>query len=178
MKVYVIGHGECGKDTICEIMNELHGISFSTSSWHATPFVRGYIYADLGISYESDKDCHEDRRNHRQTWREAIESYCFDDKTRMSREIFEKSMIYSGIRSYEEFKASAHMSDLVIWIDRDVPEDPTLDIPREVADIIVDNNGSLEDLRDSAYRIGRILRSAEKTLDANRPVVDAEDFSV
>lgn len=152
MKVYIVGNGRHGKDSVAEILRGSLGLSFCSSSFFMAKL---FIYDALKVSlgYTSFEECYEDRHNHRRTWHELICSYNAKDPARLSREIFKEYDIYVGIRSNLELEEARRegLVDLVIWVDalgREPAESPeSFDINRSQADFIIDNNGSEEELR-------------------------------
>jgi hypothetical protein len=46
---------------------------------------------------------------------------------------------------------------LAIWIDRDVPTDPTVEFTPQECDFVVQNHWSLEEFHERLTRIGRVL---------------------
>ena len=97
--------------------------------------------------------CYNDRRNHRSQWRDLICAYNQEDPARLGREIFMHYDIYNGIRSRREFTAlqDADLIDVVLWVDasKRLPDssDVTMELTTEDADHIIDNNGSLAELK-------------------------------
>jgi hypothetical protein len=151
MKLIFFGFKEHGKDTACEYLENVYGVSFSSSSWYACKtFLFNQIKGRLG--YKTPEECFEDRRNHRPLWYEAIRDYNRKDRARMGKEIFASHAIYCGIRDNEEFQAltSQGIFDHAIWVDasdRLPPEDESsMNVSRAEADWVIDNNGTREDL--------------------------------
>jgi hypothetical protein len=121
--------------------------------------------AKLGVTYESLGECYADRHNHRQAWYEAIMAFNEDDPSRLSREIFDTYDMYVGIRSREEFLAARHYSDLAIWVDgfeRRPEPDPTCKILKSDCDIVLDNNGTLEEQGYKLTRLFNLLVGSEE----------------
>lgn len=156
-KLFVVGWGRHGKDQFAEYMREFYPhISFVSSSlFVAEQAVFPHLKERYG--YENVEQAYDDRHNHRAEWKQLISEYNKDDKAKMARELFEKHDIYVGIRCREELEAARELSDLVIWVDRSkyVPPEgeESMTITKDMADIIVDNNGSLAELRERARRI-------------------------
>jgi len=150
-KLLVLGYGRHGKDTVAELLRDRHGFRFISSSefvgreclWDAWG---RYRYADFDAMYA-------DRHNHRETWMQLIARYNTPDKTRTARTMLERGYdLYVGMRRLDELEASRHLFDYVLWVDRSrhqPPETGSMDITLENArpDLVIDNNGSLEDLR-------------------------------
>ena len=157
MKLFVIGQGRHGKDTAAEIIQEQYGLSFESSSMFCAEHVVTPWLEKLGITYDSLAECYADRLNHRMDWYNAIRAYNEGDESRLSAAIFDKYDMYVGIRSRIEFLASRSRSDLSIWVDarERVPQlDPSCKILPTDCDIIIDNNGTEEELR---YKLTRLF---------------------
>lgn len=104
-------------------------------------------------AYDTVLDCFEDRTQHRTLWYEAISAYNAEDQARLARGLYETSDVYCGLRSRREFHAIRNegLVDLVIWVDAQdrMPPEPIESCTVEpwMADYVVDNNGSEEELR-------------------------------
>lgn len=157
MKLFVIGQGRHGKDTAAEIIQEQYGLTFESSSMFCAEHVVTPWLKDLGITYDSLEECYKDRLNHRMEWYNAIRAYNEGDESRLSAAIFAKYDMYVGIRSRIEFLASRSRSDLSIWIEaseRKPQIDPSCKILPADCDIIIDNNGTEEELK---YKLARLF---------------------
>lgn len=146
-KIIVLGHARHGKDTACEYLKHKYKYNFVSSSMYCAEFL---IYPKMP-QYATVDDCFNDRQNNRKFWYDTISSYN-KDKAKLGREILSKYDIYCGLRNADELRAikSEGIVDLVIWIDaskRQEKEDSSsCTVQPELADIIIDNNGSLSDL--------------------------------
>jgi hypothetical protein len=151
MKLLIIGHGRHGKDTVAEYLSARHGLTFKSSSMHCAENVVYPALKDV-YGYKSVDECFNDRSNHRSEWYDLIAGYCKDDLARIGREIFEVSDIYCGLRNKREFHAIRNngLVDYVIWVDRSdyLETEPKSSMSLEpwMADYIIDNNGTLEQL--------------------------------
>lgn len=151
-RLLVLGYGRHGKDTVAEMLRDLHGFRFISSS----EFVgRECIWESWGRDRYADFDAmYADRHNHRETWMKLIARYNTPDKTRTARTMLERGYdLYVGMRRLDELQASRHLFDHVLWVDRSQhqpPETGSMDITRENADpdLVIDNNGTLDDLRE------------------------------
>lgn len=158
MKLLIIGYGRHGKDTVAELLEEL-GWSYLSSSLHcAERAVRPAMEA-IGIDYASTAECFADRANHRAFWKHAIAEYN-TPKDRLIKEILSEADIYVGLRCRKEFEAGRHLFDKVIWVDRSVklPPDPSCDLRPWDADMIVDNNSGLLQLRRAVTHLDHVLQ--------------------
>ena len=159
-KIFVIGHGRHGKDTVGEIIQEICGLTFESSSMFCAEHVVTPWLEKLGITYDSLDECYEDRVNHRMEWYDAIRDFNKEDESKLSAAIFNKYDMYVGIRSRVEFLAARHLSDLSIWVEAStrVPQiDPTCKILPTDCDIIIDNNGTEEELREKMVRLLKLI---------------------
>jgi predicted HAD superfamily Cof-like phosphohydrolase len=154
-RIILLGHGRHGKDTVAEILRDDYGLKFQASSVFCAERVMMPYFNGLQshIGYASVEDCFDDRHNHRATWFDQIEAFNYPDRTRLARELFKKNDIYVGMRSAKELQACkiGRVADLIIWVDasdRMPPEDASsCTVQPWMADYILDNNGSLEDLK-------------------------------
>src|SRR5690554_5576742 len=151
MKIMVIGHARHGKDTVCELLKEHYGLSFTSSSMFACEL---FIYNLLKDThgYSTIEECFNDRVNHRPVWHQLIKEYQGDDKTLLTKAIFSKHDVYCGNRSREEVRAAvdAGLVDCVIWVDASKRLPPegrnSMSLTKQDADYIIDNNGTEEEL--------------------------------
>lgn len=150
-KLLIIGHGRHGKDTVCEILQKHYGYRFRSSSDFCAEHLMFPLLKEKH-NYKNFKECFNDRHNHRDEWYNAISNYCKDDQTRLGKEIFKENDIYCGLRNKAEFHAmrNIHLFDYAIWVDRSdhLPLEDRSSMTLEIwmADYVIDNNGSLDDL--------------------------------
>lgn len=158
MRIVVCGHGRHGKDEFCDYLGLRHDSSSSVA-------LHKIIWPLWGISkYETREQCWNDRFNHRSTWATLITEN-MDSPLYFANHIFgDGCEVYCGMRHREELQAcrEAHLIDLVIWVDAsdriDYFEPSTsLSITKEDADIIIDNNGTKEDLWNAAASLNNVL---------------------
>ena len=152
LKLMLVGYARHGKDTVADILVETFGLRKEDSSQFAGKQVMMPYFASKGIVYPDWESCYKDRVNHRQEWFEQIKAYNTPDEARLAREIYEVSDIYVGIRRKEEFEAVKRegLFNYSIWVDRSkhAPPEPTTSntMTKEMADYVIDNNGTLEQL--------------------------------
>lgn len=153
-RIILLGYGRHGKDTVAEMLRDKYGYKFQASSVFLAERVMMPYFNSLQshIGYASVEECFEDRHNHRATWFEQIELFNYPDRTKLATELFKQNDVYVGMRSAKELQACkiAGTADLVIWVDasdRMPPEDKaSCTVEPWMADYVIDNNGTLEDL--------------------------------
>lgn len=186
-KLLILGHARHGKDTVAEILQRDYGFSFTSSSlfcaehviWeavnnptaalehHVAAGCPGLTESELGSElammrdqqYANAVDCFNDRGNFRTAWFALIAGYCYPEKERLTREIFEENDIYVGIRNKREYYAAvnANIVDGVIWVDASerVDQEPMASCTVEpwMSNWIIDNNGSEEELHRNVHQL-------------------------
>ena len=161
-KLLILGHGRHGKDTFAEMLNEKYGLKFMSSSQAASDI---FIYDILKekYSYKTSEECYEDRSKHRKEWYEMICDYNKDDKARLAKGILENADCYVGMRDREEIEEcmKQKLFDLIIWVDASerwpLEDASSFNIDKSCADLILENNGSLEEFEEKVIRIGKVF---------------------
>ena len=106
--------------------------------------------------------------NHRAEWFNLICEYNEIDKARLAKDILKNSDGYVGMRDAEEIEESKRQNlfDLIVWIDasKRLPAEnsDSFNIDISNADIIVDNNGTLEQFTNRVIRLGKIISNYGK----------------
>ena len=162
-KLLLVGAARWGKDTLAEILHEHYGLKFISSSQACADI---FIYDELKdkYGYQTPEECFNDRVNHRQEWYELICEYNKDDKARLAKEILKYNNTYVGMRDSAEIKECLRQGlfDLVIWVDaskRLPPENSnSFNITTSDADIVIENNGTYEEFKEKALRLGSLLQ--------------------
>jgi len=158
-KLLILGHGRHGKDTVGEMLSK-KGFTFQSSSRAACEiFLYDFLKPHYG--YESIEECYEDRHNHRALWYQLICEYNERDSCRLAREILKTSDVYVGMRATKEVETciTQGLFNLVIWVERDLPQEDSssFNINKGIADIIITNNGNLEELELKVSRLAHCL---------------------
>lgn len=152
-KIIVLGHARHGKDTVCEILRTKYNFSFplngGTSWFVAETVIMPLLSKKYG--YKTVEECFNDRINHRAEWFEIIHDFNKDDVTKLCRLVLSRFDIYCGLRSKEELEQLKKEENVItVWVDRskhvrrELAESMTIDM--SMADYVIDNNGSKEDL--------------------------------
>lgn len=168
VKVMVIGHARHGKDTVGELLKKNYGLSFTSSSLFCAdkvmiPAFNRILEVDSGSGpkplYASVEECFEDRHNHRKFWHDEITAYCKGDLSRLAREILAVNDVYCGCRNDREFLQAKGegVFNIALWVDASLRHKPegrdSMKLERWMADEVVDNNGSVEELEQNLIRI-------------------------
>lgn len=163
IRLLLIGHCRHGKDTVAELLKEYYGLNFISSSQACADI---FIYDELKekYGYKTPEECFLDRVNHRDEWYQMICEYNKDDKAKLAKEILKYNNTYVGMRDWGEIQEclKQELFDLVIWVDASdrLPQESanSFNITKADADIIIENNGTLEELREKIKRLGKLLR--------------------
>jgi len=156
-KLLVIGHMRHGKDTVAEMIEEITGMSFKSSSEMAAEI---FIYDELKdkYGYSSFIECFEDRMNHRAEWHDLIKNYNYPDKAKLAKEILIHNDMYVGMRSQAEIDKCIEDSvfDMIIGVfDPDKPLEPkdSFDIDLFTSSDIIIPTGDLEVVKKKVKKL-------------------------
>jgi len=161
-KLLIIGNARHGKDTFAELLNELFGLKFISSSQAAADI---FIYDTLKekYGYKTSVECFEDRVNHRAEWYDMICEYNKDDKAKLAKGILELADCYVGMRDRGEISECINQGlfDLIIWVDASerlpLESADSFNIDKTCADVIIENNGTFDEFKEKVLRFGKIL---------------------
>lgn len=146
LKISICGHGGCGKDTAAEMLAEMTPMRYvmGTSKFAADIVWEKWGKLNPHYGWKNASECWEARRDHRKKWAEIIREYNQADPVQLYRDCLAAQELLTGIRWRNEQQACrvAGIVDLWVWLDRDVPVDPTMDFGPEQCDIVIPNNGS------------------------------------
>ncbi len=149
----LIGYARHGKDTVGEILRDDFHFRFTSSSWFCA---QETIWDNWGCAmYDNIEEMFEDRVNHRVLWMQMISAYNTPDKARTARTMIERGFnLYVGMRREDELIQCRKegIFKKVVWVDRSdhmKPEVGSTDLTPDMADIILDNNGTLRQLRQN-----------------------------
>jgi hypothetical protein len=165
-KVILIGHGRHGKDTVAEMLRTRWGMRFCSSSLFCAERVMMPAFAEFGLRYSDAEACFNDRHgsspvgDHREFWYKKISEYNHPDKARLARELLAENDIYVGVRDRRELWATRLVfpDALVVWVDASNRLEPegagSINVEPWMADVVLDNNGDLEQLQLGVDRLG------------------------
>lgn len=165
MGIILAGLARHGKDTAADIVQKHFGLTFAASSEFACDlFLFDKLKDEFG--YTSKEQCFEDRVNHRERWFNEIVNFNTPDLGRLGEMIFAKHPIYCGIRNIDELNILREkgLANLVIWVDATerlgaAESTGSNTITKENADIIIENNGTLEEFEEKVFSLFALLTS-------------------
>jgi hypothetical protein len=152
-KIAILGHGRAGKDEGSEFLAKHTALRFpGSTSEIALPFVA----ERLGISEE---EAFATRHERREDWYRICNDLRKDDPLFLVRKVLAKGDIVCGLRDDVEVARLPELGvDLRIWVERDVPPDPTTKFTREDCDVVVPNTHPT-DLTPYFDRLARLVRA-------------------
>jgi|HubBroStandDraft_2_1064218.scaffolds.fasta_scaffold28059_1 hypothetical protein len=154
MKLMIFGYARHGKDTASELFTKNFGLTSMSSSRFSTERIMIPYFEKKGVFYDSAEACYEDRVNRREEWFRQTRAYNDTDLALLGRQLYSQYDIYTGCRSREEFYAmlAEGLFDYSIWVDRSkhlgVESSASSEMLPDMADFILDNNGTLEELEE------------------------------
>lgn len=162
MKLAVIGHGRSGKDSACTWLGSNTTLRYHESTSEAAAQIC-FEQLRQKYGYTTVEQAFLNRHKHRREWAEIIWRYNEPDGLRLYREMLKTNDILNGIRRAGELQAlkESQMLDATIWLDRDVPEDPSNETRPADADLIISNRGTLEELYAKLTTLAKITNVLE-----------------
>ena len=162
LRLLIIGSARHGKDTFAEILQELYGLKFISSSQAAADI---FIFDALRnkYNYANSVECFEDRVNHRAEWYNMICGYNINDKAKLAKGILAMADCYVGMRDRDEIIECKKQGlfDLIVWVDASdrlpLEDASSFNISKSDADVILENNGTFEEFKEKVKRFGKIL---------------------
>lgn len=174
MNIVIIGHKNHGKDEVADALvlalKDRHDIeiTFKTTSEIANEeFVFDCLKDEF--NYKDLKECHVDRDNHRPIWFRLISLFNRKNKAEFVKLVLSKYGVYAGLRCILELREARKQKlfDFLIAVDATdrLPEEPksSFTIPLTEAEFILDNNGTIEELRPKVNELADWLVASYKT---------------
>lgn len=143
------GPSRCGKDTAARIVAAHTDLRFRGSlSWYLAPYVAAHQGTTRGEAW-----CY--RHKHPEIWTEMGDRVRSGDPLALVRDCLEEADIVAGCRSMRELEAmrASGWISLFVWVDRDVPPDPTIEYGPEACDATVSNRGTRDELEARLRRL-------------------------
>lgn len=155
--IALCGPGRCGKDAAAEWLAANTPLVYrgSTSS-----VIAPHAAERLGLTVE---EAFARRHQDRAVWYQLGKEMRADDPAFLVRSVLAQgSQIVVGVRDRMEIVTASleRLVDVVVWIHREVPFDPTLEYGPELADLRIDNYGTLDEFH---ARLAALARFAQLT---------------
>lgn len=148
-KFLVLGHAEHGKDTICDILQNVYGMTSVSSSWYACENVVMPAFFENNQDqevYASVDSCYADRANHRKFWFDAIAAYNHYEPQRLAIDLLTEYDVYNGMRNPLEYQAvlASNLFDEIFWVDasfrKPLEAGSSMRIPYDSSMRVINNN--------------------------------------
>lgn len=151
-RILLVGGGRSGKDTAGEIIEQHTGWKFAGTT---SKYLCRHVAAKLGLPEDVAYARRHESDAMRVVWFETGNELRKDDPALLAREAFAHGDVTGGVRGKPEIEAiiAENLADLIVWVSRDVPPDPTMEFGREYADVVLDNNGTLDEFRRKVTRL-------------------------
>jgi hypothetical protein len=150
-KIAICGHGRSGKDEAARYLARRTPLRFAKST---SEVIAPYAAAKLGRPVDV---AFAERHQNRVFWFNVGNELRAEDPAFLVRECLKAGEIVVGMRNRSEVVAvrAERLVDLVVWIDRDVPADPTQEFGVELCDLVVPNRGTLEEFHGRLEALAR-----------------------
>lgn len=150
--IMFVGEGRAGKDTACEYLAQ---ITTLRNAGTTSKYLAKYVAEELGWSMEEAYARRHESDEMRMIWYNRGNKVREKGPTTLAREALLYGEITGGVRDLDEILAirAEGMVDLIVWIEnKRVPKDPTVKFTSAEADIVIENNGSLEEFYEKLRR--------------------------
>lgn len=149
-KILLVGYGRAGKD---EGLNYLAALTGLRNAGCTSVYLAKYVARELGVS---ESEAYKTRHQHRDLWYEIGNQLRENDPGILLREALEHGPLTGGVRDLEEIVEArrCNLVDLIVWVENvRVHVDNTVKFDSEHCDVIVQNNGTLEEYQDKLRRL-------------------------
>ncbi len=149
-RLLLVGYGRAGKDCGLEMLSTMTGLR---NAGCTSLYLAKYVARELDIG---EMEAFQTRHEHRNEWYRIGNELRRDDPGILLREALANGELTGGVRDREEVVTARQdgLVDLIIWIQNDrVPVDPTVKFGPEHCDLIVQNNGTLDEYCERLRRL-------------------------
>jgi hypothetical protein len=154
-KIIFVGEGRAGKDTACEYLAK---ITTLVNAGTTSKYLAKFVAQKLGISEEEAYAKRHESDETRLLWYHTGNEVREAGPTTLLREAFKYGDISGGLRDLKEVVAAREegVADLIVWIEnKRVTKDPTVMFDSSVADIVIENNGTIEEFERKISRFAK-----------------------
>jgi hypothetical protein len=158
VKLAICGPGRSGKDTATDFLAAHTELRYNGSTSEAAAQLC-FAHLREKYGYTSAEAAFADRHNHRVEWAEIIWDFNKPHGITLYERMLQTSDILNGIRRAGELNAMRvrHSDLLAVWIERDVPADPSNEIVSDDCDIVIRNCGTIAEFHE---RLGRFAKAS------------------
>jgi len=149
-KILLVGYGRAGKDEGLSYLAALTGLR---NAGCTSAYLAKYVARNLGIS---ESEAYKTRHQFRDHWYDIGNQLREDDPGILLREALANGPLTGGVRDLEEIVEArrCNLVDLIVWIENvRVPTDTTVKFGPEHCDVIVQNNGTMDEYQDKLRRL-------------------------
>lgn len=149
-KILLVGYGRAGKD---EGLNYLAALTRLRNAGCTSVYLAKYVARELGIS---ESEAYQTRHQRRDEWYRIGNELRANDPGILLREALANGPLTGGVRDLEEIVEArrCNLVDLIVWVENVlVPTDNTVKFGPEHCDVIVQNNGTLDEYQDKLRRL-------------------------
>ena len=149
-KILLVGYGRAGKD---EGLGYLSAITGMKNAGCTSVYLTKYVAKELGIT---ESVAYATRHANRDIWFELGQKLRENDPGILLREAMEHGTLTGGVRDFAEIAAAREFNlvDLIVWVENvRVPIDTTVKFGPEHCDVIVQNNGTMDEYQDKLRRL-------------------------
>ncbi len=141
-RILIVGHGRAGKDVALDYLASITGLRNAGTT---SLYLAKYVAKELGVSTE---EAYATRHADRDIWYRVGRQIRENNPGILLREALANGEMTGGLRDAEECVVARDIVDLIVWIENDrVAADPTVMFGPEVADVIVENHGTMDEYR-------------------------------
>ncbi len=149
-RILLVGYGRAGKDAGLEALSAMTGLKNAGTT---SLYLAKYVAAELGIT---ETEAYKARHQHRETWFRIGQELRKNDPGILLREALLKGDLCGGVRDLEEivFARENRVVDLIVWVQNvRTGIDKTVKFGPEHCDVIVQNNGTLDEYHEKLRRL-------------------------
>ena len=149
-KILLVGYGRAGKD---EGLSYLAALTRLRNAGCTSVYLAKYVARELGIS---ESEAYQTRHQRRDEWYEIGVLLREKDPGVLLREALANGPLTGGVRDLEEIIEArrCNLVDLIVWVQNfRVPIDETVKFNASHCDVIVQNNGTLDEYQDKLQRL-------------------------
>jgi hypothetical protein len=152
-RILLVGYGRAGKDAGLEFLSAITGLKNAGTT---SLYLAKYVAAELGVTETEAYKARHGSDEMRQIWFRIGQELRKNDPGILLREALEKGDLCGGVRDLEEilFARANRVVDLIVWVQNvRVAMDKTVMFGPEHCDVIVQNNGTLDEYHEKLRRL-------------------------